>query len=151
MLNLASLTTRLNPYAIHIKIVLAAALVAGLFWLGWHEMGIRANLQIKTTEAALNKATTEMYAQQFNEYIKLNKETADAIKAIRIHSNNYIQAVENSKPDLADGDNFVLVPAGVPAGMSVGATLPGLSRFKNNSASRAAAGTAGNPGGQAGR
>jgi len=112
-----SLST-LNPYLLYIKIGAVALLVAGLFWLGWHEMGIRADLKNKTAEAALNKATSEMYAKQFNDYIQLQREITDAIKTIKVQSNNYIQTIEASGPPAADGVTFVLVPSGVPKALS---------------------------------
>jgi len=137
-----------NPYMLYIKIGLAMAAVVFLFWLGWHEMGIRADLQIKTAEAAMQKATTEMYAKQFQDYINLNKEIADAVKDIKIKSNNYIQTIESSPPPVAaDGDTVVLVPAGVP----IGPTLPAVSGHEDNPAGRTSAGAAGDPGGQAGK
>jgi len=52
----------INPYTTYIKISTAA-----LAWL-WYEMSIRADLKAKTAEAALQKATAEIYAREFNNY-----------------------------------------------------------------------------------
>ncbi len=142
MISLSSL----NPYALYIKLGLAAIVIAGLVWLGWHEMGIRADLTAKTIEAQQQKDTAGMYARQFNDYIKLNKEIADAIQNVKIKSNNYIQAIESSSPPaVRDGGNVVLVPAGVPAGPAV----PALSGFKNHSSGGTSARAPGDPGHEA--
>lgn len=140
--------TSLNPYVLYIKLGLAAIVICGLVWLGWHEMGIRADLKAKTAEAQLQKETAAMYARQFNEYIKLNREIADAVQNIKVKSNNYIQTIESSSPPVVrDGDPVVLVPAGVPTGPSV----PGLSGFQNHSSGRTGTRTAGDPGYEAGK
>ena len=113
MIGLGSIATTLNPYLLYLKIALVAIIVAGLAWFGWHEKSIRADLDKYKAEAALQKASAEMYAQQFNNYIQLNKEIADAIKKVRVQSNTYIDSIEVSQPPVADGDSFVLIPPGV--------------------------------------
>jgi len=98
-------------------------------------MEIRADLKAKTAEAALQKATAEMYAKEFNDYIKLNKEITDAIKDIKVHSNNYITRVESSPPPaVADGGTFELVPAGVPGGMPDNTAMSGMPGYENSTA-----------------
>ncbi|MEI7816168.1 MAG: hypothetical protein WCI45_03140 [Desulfuromonadales bacterium] len=133
MIGLGSIATTLNPYLLYIKIALVAIIVAGLAWFGWHEKSIRADLDKYKAEAALQKASAEMYAQQFNNYIQLNKEIADAIKKVRVQSNTYIDSVEVSQPPVADGDSFVLIPPGVPK------ALPRLPGYQNYSAGRTSA------------
>lgn len=123
-------STALNPYLLYIKIGMVAILVTGLAWVGWHEKSIRADLDKYKAEAALQKASAEMYALQFNNYIQLNKEIADAIKKVRVQSNTYIDSVEVSQPPVADGDSFVLIPPGVPK------AVPRLPGYQNYSASR---------------
>jgi hypothetical protein len=135
MIGLGSIATTFNPYLLYIKIALVVLLVAGLAWIGWHEKSIRADLDKYKAEAALQKASAEMYAQQFNSYIQLNKEIADAIKKVRVQSNTYIDSVEVSQPPVADGDNFVLIPAGVSKAVPA-SNVPG---YKNYSAGRTGA------------
>lgn len=130
MIGVSTVSAAINPYLLYIKIALVAVLVIGLAWIGWNEKAIRAEREKFRTEAALQKATAEMYAQQFNNYIQLNREIADAIKKVRVQSNTYIDSVEVSQPPVPDGDSFVLVPAGLSK------TLPGLPGYKNYSASR---------------
>jgi hypothetical protein len=138
----------LNPYLLYIKIGLAALAVAFLFWLGWHEMGIRADLKAKTAEAALQKAAADQHLKQFQDYINLNKDISNAIQNVKIKSSNYIQSVETSPPPvISDGGTVVLVPAGVPNG----AAVPGLPGYKNYSAGRVGSGTSGNPDNEAGQ
>lgn len=142
------ITDMLNPYLLYIKLGLAALAVAGLIWFGWNEMAIRADLKAAKTEAALHKSAAEQAAKQFSDYVTLQKGIADAIQNVKIKSNNYIQAIESAPPPEADdGDPVVLVPGGLP----VGATLPRLSGFPNNSTGRAPPAPAGDPGHQAGR
>lgn len=144
MISLSSI----NPYMLYLKIGAIVLVVIGLFWLGWHEMSIRADLKAKSAEAALQKATTEQYAKEFADYIQLNKEIADAIKTVKVQSNNYIQTIDSAPPPpAADGDTVVLVPAGVP----VGPPLPGMSKLTNFSTGRAGPGTAGDPGDKTGK
>jgi hypothetical protein len=130
---LSSITTAINPYLLYIKIALVALLVIGLAWLGWNEKKIRTDRDRFQTAAALQKQTAEMYALQFNNYIQLNREIADAIKKVRVQSTTYIDSIEVSQPPVPDGDSFVLVPAGVSK------AVPGLSGYKNYSAGRTAA------------
>ena len=54
MISLSSI----NPYMLYLKIGAIVLVVIGLFWLGWHEMSIRADLKTKSAEAALQKAVT---------------------------------------------------------------------------------------------
>ena len=128
-----NISTALNPYLLYIKLAAVVIFVSGLAWLGWHEKSIRADLDKYKTEAALQKASAEMYALQFNNYIQLNKEIADAIKKVRVQSNTYIDSVEVSQPPVADGDSFVLIPPGVPK------AVPRLPGYKNYSAGGASA------------
>jgi hypothetical protein len=117
------------PQLLYIKIAAAALIVACLVWLGWHEQSIRADLNKYKAEAAMQKASAEMYAQQFNDYIKLNREIADAIKKVRVQSNTYIDSVEVSQPPVADGNSFVFIPHGLPKAMS---TVPGYQNYSTS-------------------
>lgn len=129
MTGLENISATLKPYLLYMKIALVVILVAGLAWIGWHEKSIRADLEKYKSEAALQKASAEMYALQFNNYIQLNKEIADAIKKVKVQSNTYIDSVEASQPPVVtDGDSFVLIPPGVSKAVS---SLPG---YKNYSA-----------------
>jgi len=104
------LVNKLNPYMIYIKIIVVCAVIIGLFWLGWHEMGIRADLKAKTSEADMWKETTSMYAEQTRISNAFYKEVSGAIQKIKVQSNNYIQAVESSPPPpVIDGDVVVLM------------------------------------------
>lgn len=134
MTGLGSIATTLNPYLLYMKIALVAIIVAGLAWFGWHEKSIRADLDKYKAEAALQKASAEMYAQQFNNYIQLNKEIADAIKKVRVQSNTYIDSIEVSQPPVADGDSFVLIPPGVPKAVP---RLPGYQNYSTGGTSAA--------------
>ncbi len=128
-----NLSTALNPYLLYIKIGVIAILVAGLAWIGWHEKSIRADLDKYKAEAALQKASAEMYALQFNNYIQLNKEIADAIKKVRVQSNTYIDSVEASQPPVvADGDSIILIAPGVPKAVP---RLPGYQNYSAGGAS----------------
>jgi hypothetical protein len=136
MLNLGSITTPLAPYLLYIKIIMTAMIIGALAWFGWHEKGIRADLAKYKTEATLQKASTEMYAQQFNSYIQLNREIADAIKKVKVQSNTYIDSIEvSAPPNVADGGTVMLIASGVPK------TLPRLPGYKNYSAGGTAAST----------
>lgn len=136
MISIDSITAAINPYLLYIKIILVALIVSGLAWFGWNEKKIRTERDTYKTEAALQKATAEMYAQQFNNYIQLNKEIADAIKKVKVQSNTYIDSVEASRPPaVADGISFVLIPPGVPK------AVPSLPGYQNYSAGRAGAAT----------
>jgi len=136
------LLTQLTPYLLYIKIGAIALVVIFLFWLGWHEMSIRSDLKTRTAELALQKATAEQTAKQFNEYIVLQKGIADAISSVKIKSNNYIQGIEVSPPPAADdGDVVVLLRGGA---------LSGVSGFKNNSASRTGSSATRDPGDKTG-
>ena len=136
MISIDTITTAINPYWLYIKITLVALLIAGIAWAGWNEKKIRAERDTYKTEAALQKATAEMYAQQFNNYIQLNREIADAIKKVKVQSNTYIDSVEASQPPaVADGGSFILIPPGVPK------TMPRLSGYQNYSTGGTGAGT----------
>ena len=123
----------LTPYLLYIKLIGAAVILAGLIWFGWHEKGIRDERAAFKAEAVLQKSTAEMYALEFNKYIQLNREIADAIKRIKVQSNTYIDSVEVSQPPAGvDGDTVVLIPAGVPK------AVPRLPGYQNYSAGGAA-------------
>jgi len=122
----------LNPQMLYIKIAVALVFVASLIWFGWNEQSIRADLNKYKAEAAMQKASAEMYAQQFNNYIQLNKDIADAIKKIRVQSNTYIDSVEVSQTPVADGNSFVLIPHGLPKAMP---TVPGYQNYSTSGTS----------------
>lgn len=131
--------SNLNPYMIYIKIALVVAAVGGLIWFGAHEANIRADLKAKTAEVELSKATVQMYADAWNRDVQLKKEIADALKTIRIQSNNYIETIETSAPPAApDGAIIQFIAPGLPT-----ASLPGVPVFPNRSTGRTTAGAAG--------
>lgn len=143
MISLSSL----NPYALYIKIGLAALAVAGLFWLGWHEMSIRADLAAREKEVALQKATAEQNAKELNDYAQLQKDIANAVGNIKVKSNNYIRTIETAPaPAVADGAPVILIAGGVP----VGGAVSGMPEFQNRSSSGATPRTSGGFGDQKG-
>jgi hypothetical protein len=123
--------SQLSPYALYIKLVLAILLIIGIIWFGWHESTIRSDLKKYQAEAELQKATASMYAQQFNNYIQLNKEIADAIKKVKVQSSTYIDSVEVSQPPVDDGGSFVLIAHGLPKALP---SMPGYTNYTTGGA-----------------
>ncbi len=124
----------MNPYAVQIKIGLIVLSVVALFGAGVWVRGVfaeRTALRLSETQA---KETVKMYADAWNRNEQLQKGIADAVKNIRVQSNNYITTVESDPPPaVPDGGTIVLVSAGVPE------AVPGLPGFKNHSSGRASA------------
>lgn len=130
---IATIIEKITPYTAYIKIGLSLLVVILLIWFGWNEKGIRAELEKQKADALFQKNTAELYAKQFNAYIKLNKDIADAIKTIKVLSNTYISNIEASKPPAVnDGDSFVLISSGVP-NVSTNTYMP---KYKNYSTNR---------------
>ena len=73
-------------------------------------------------------AQIESLKAGFEAYLKLNQEITDAVKKIKITSNNYVTTVENSPPP-ADGTRFVFMSASSVRTQTY--LAPG--RFSNNS------------------
>lgn len=110
--------------------VTVIALMAGAVWV----RGVVADRSALRKEVALQKAQTDAIATQFNSYIQLNKEIADAIRRVKVQSNNYIQQIETAPtPVAAVGGSIPFIPSGVPQG------VPGMPGFANNSSGRTAA------------
>ncbi len=124
----------MNPYAQQIKIALMILTVVGLFTAGVWVRGVFAERKALRLSEAQAKETVKMYADAWNRNEQLQKGIADAVKNIRVQSNNYITTVESDPPPaVPDGGTIVLVAAGVPE------AVPGLPRFKNHSSSRTSA------------
>jgi hypothetical protein len=130
--------TSLNPYALQIKIAAIILLVVALFGTGIWIRGVFAERDDLKKTKALAEATTKMYADAWNRNARMQKEIVDAVKKIRVQSNNYIEAVESApSPAVPDGGAVVLVAPGVPA------AVPDLSGFADYSAGRTGPATAG--------
>jgi len=103
------------------KEIILVAIVISLILLAIWVRGVVADntamkLETKRTQTAFEEKVKELDAN-----IKLNKDISDAIKNLKIRSNNYITNVETSKPiDLPAGHSAILIPAGVPK------TVPGV-------------------------
>lgn len=138
----------LNPYALYIKIGLVVLVVAGFFATGLWIRGVFSERAALRQSEALAQQSLKMYAQQLQDNINLQREVTDAIKNIKIRNTNNIQTIESQPPPVvADGADFVLVPAGLPHA----APLPGLPRFADYSSGRGAADPAPDQWSQAGR
>jgi len=120
---MVNLTDVINPYLLYIKIGAVALVVAALFFGGAWVRGVfaeRAQLKDKIELLELDKRRAEQQAadaiHQRNEYIKLNREIVDAIKKIKIQSNNFIQTIENDPAPVppADGGALPFIAPGVP-------------------------------------
>ena len=128
----------MNPYILQIKIGLIILAVVGLFGTGLWLRGVFAERAALRLSEAQAKETAKMYADAWNRNEQLQKGIADAVKNIRVQSNNYITSVESDPPPvIPDGGTVVLVAAGVPE------TSASLSGFKNNSSGRTSAAPAG--------
>lgn len=131
----------INPYLIYIKIGAVLVTAGLLIWAGVWFRGVLAERDTlksvqeeqrrKVDEANHRAALAEAAQQQYQQTIR---EVVDAVKRIRIQSNNYISGIETAPaPDVPDGGRVVLVPGGMP---SLDAAL---AAFGNHSAGRAAA------------
>lgn len=121
----------MNPYAMQIKIGLIVLAVVALFGTGLWVRGVFAERAALRLSEAQAKETAKMYADAWNRNELLQKGIADAVKNIRVQSNNYITSVESDPPPaVPDGGTVVLVAAGVPE------AVPSLPGFKNHSSSR---------------
>lgn len=142
MISLSSL----NPYALYIKIVAVALVVALLVGMGvWirgvfsERAALRVSVAAATEKQKLAESQTAMYVKQWNDNAVLQREVADAIKKIKVQSNNYISTVEVSGPVGTDGESVVLMRPDQAINLPTG--------FGDNSAGRVgtdAAGTDGN-------
>ncbi len=136
-----------NPYLLYIKIGAVALLAGGLIWAGIWFRGVLADrdrlqaasvTQAQQLTAATHRA--ELAESANREYQQTIKEIVDAINAIKISSNNYINSIESAPvPSVPDGGSVLLVPGGVPS-LPGSAALPAL--FGTYSTSRTAASTA---------
>lgn len=90
------------------------AIILALVSLGFYFRYVLNDRQELKEE--LKQLHTEV--EQVKKQITLNEDIANAIKKIKIQSNNYVSVVESS-PTPEAGSSFVAVPSGVfrPAGM----------------------------------
>lgn len=104
----------LTPYLTYIKIAAIAITAIALIWAGIWFRGVlseRDSLRI-SEKAAVQTANDIIQAR--NRDIQLQEGITNAVKNIRVVSNNYIQSVENGEiPDAPDGATVVLVAGGV--------------------------------------
>lgn len=140
-----------SPYLLAIKIG-GVVIVAGLLiWAGIWFKGVldeRAALKSNTEamakqvidanhKAALAEAAQIQYQQTIQEVV-------DAVRKIKIQSNNYISSIDTAPPPaVADGGSVLLVPGGMPD------LDKAIALFGGYSASRATAGTQAGAGRQA--
>ncbi len=144
MIGLGTITAGLNPYLLYIKLAAAALAIAAIVGSGLyvrHVFSDRDRLQAENGSLAnkleVQKAATEAITAQFNQYIQLNRDIADAIKKVKVTSATYIDSIEASAPPVVpDGGLVVLVPGGLPKD---GTALSGLPGFPNRSTARTAA------------
>ena len=144
----------INPYLLYIKIGAIAILAGALIWAGIWFKGVLADrdrLQVASVVQARQLADAthraELAESANREYQQTIKEIVDAIKAIKINSNNYINSIESAPvPAVPDGGVVLLVPGGVPS-LPGSAALPAL--FGDYSSGRAAASAAAGSGNQA--
>jgi len=122
----AAVGTVVNPYLLWIKIGVAvlavSAIIGGCVYVRsvFHE---RDTLLVE--KAAIQKQLKDTQDSIIADK-KLQEGIANAVKNIRVVSNNYIQSVEDAPPPVVvDGGTIVLVPAGVPQ------AVPALRVFAN--------------------
>lgn len=154
MIGLGTITAGLNPYLLYIKLAVAALAVAAIVGAGLyvrHVFNDRGRLQAENgsleakvkseqEKTALERAGKELVTSQFNQYIQLNRDIADAIKKVKVTSATYIDSIEASAPPVVpDGGLVVLVPGGLPKTDPLPG-VSGLSGFPNRSTARTAAG-----------
>lgn len=131
-----------SPYLLAIKIG-GVVIVAGLLiWAGvWFKgvLGERAALKsnaeamAKQVLEANHRADLAIAAQK--QYQQTILEVVDAVRKIKIQSNNYISSIETAPaPAVADGGSVLLVPGGMPD------LDKAIALFGGYSASRATAG-----------
>src|SRR6185369_258004 len=94
-----------NPYLLYIKIAAAVLAVCVLIGAGLyvrHVFTDRARLEAENGSLAakllLSQQATEMVTTQFNHYIELNRDIAEAIRKVKVESATYIESVEVSPP-----------------------------------------------------
>jgi len=112
MISLSSL----NPYSAGAKVAavafVVALLVGGGIWIRGvfsERAALRLSVATEKEKRQMAESQTAMYVKQWNDNAVLQREVADAIKKIKVQSNNYITTVENSPPVGADGDTVVLM------------------------------------------
>ena len=105
----------LNPYKLYIKIALIVAAVVGLFSVGvWIKSVFAERDALRVSEKAAVQTVKDMTEARDRE-LKLQEGITNAIKKIRVVSNNYIQSVEDGPtPAIPDGGRITLVAGGVP-------------------------------------
>ena len=127
-----------TPYLVGIKIGAVVLVIAGLFLSGVWLRGILAERTALRLSEAASKAAVVTLLDSIERNATLNREIADAIKNIRVVSNNYIQSVESDPPPgVPDGGTVVIINPGVPKAM------PSVPKFTNHSASGAGTTAAG--------
>lgn len=142
-----SVTEGLNPYLLYIKIAAAVLALCALIGAGlyvWHVFNDRSRLQAEngalSTKLEIQTAATVQVTAQFNKYIELNRDIAEAIRKVKVQSATYIESVEASTPPVVpDGGTLVLVPGGLPKAATI---VPALSGFANRSTARTTSGPA---------
>lgn len=137
-MGMGDITTTLNPYLLYIKIAgavaVAVAVIGVLVWFGWNEANIRADqkvekirseLKTEQDKRKLSDATVQMYAKAFNDNKQLQEDIVNAIRSIKVQSNNYIKTIETSHPPAftGTGDVVMLIPPGLPTAPAAG--MPG--------------------------
>lgn len=105
----------LNPYKLYIKIALIVAAIVGLFAAGVRVKSVFAERDaLRVSEKAAVQTVKDMTEARDRE-LKLQEGITNAIKKIRVVSNNYIQSVEDGPtPVIPDGGRINLVAGGVP-------------------------------------
>lgn len=105
----------LNPYKLYIKIALIVAAIVGLFAAGvWIKSVFAERDALRVSEKVAVQTVKDMTEARDRE-LKLQEGITNAIKKIRVVSNNYIQSVEDGPtPVIPDGGRITLVAGGVP-------------------------------------
>lgn len=137
-----------NPYLLYIKIAAAAISAGLLIWAGIWFKGVldeRANLKAnaeamaKQVIDANHKAVLAEAAQI--QYQQTIKEVVDAVRKIKVQSNNYINQIDSEPPPaVADGNSVLLVPGGMPDLDQAIAMFTGYSSSRATSGAQTSAG-----------
>lgn len=120
----------LNPYKLYIKIALIVAAVVGLFSAGvWIKSVFAERDALRVSEKAAVQTVKDMTEARDRE-LKLQEGITNAIKKIRVVSNNYIQSVEDGPtPAIPDGGRITLVAGGVPEALP---NAPVMAAYSTN-------------------
>ena len=128
-----------TPYLVGIKIGAVILVIAGLFLSGVWLRGILAECTALRLSEAASKSAVVTLLDSIERNATLNREIADAIKNIRVVSNNYIQSIESDPPPgVPDGGTVVIINPGVPKAMS---SVPKFTNYSTIGASTTAAGS----------